>query len=95
MTDNTTLPAGGGGDTIRTIDRSQNIPETQSSKTQVVALDVGGENGEVLLSPTNPLPVVEASAILEVLGQILTAIRNTNLILGNLAESSIDDFGED
>lgn len=42
--DNTTLPSGSGGDTIRTIDRSVDTPAI-AAKTQVVALDVGGEAG--------------------------------------------------
>ena len=51
MSDNTTLPVGTGGDTIRTIDRT-------TSKTQVVGLDVGGEPGpESLVTASNPLPV--------------------------------------
>jgi len=51
MSDNTVLPAGAGGDTVRTIDRG-------TSKTQVVGLDVGGEAGpESLVTGANPLPV--------------------------------------
>jgi hypothetical protein len=51
MSDNTTLPAGSGGDTIRTIDRT-------TSKTQVVALDLGGEVGpENLVNAATGLPV--------------------------------------
>ena len=51
MADNTTLPVGGGGDTIRTVDRT-------TSKTQVLALDIGGEPGpESIVTPANPLPV--------------------------------------
>ncbi len=51
MADNTTLPVGGGGDTIRTVDRT-------TSKTQVLALDIGGEPGpESLVTLANPLPV--------------------------------------
>ena len=37
MSDNTTLPPGAGGDTIRTLDRTG----TGSPKTEVVQLDVG------------------------------------------------------
>src|SRR6266403_4676552 len=52
MADNTKLPVGGGGDTIRTVDRT-------TSKTQVLALDIGGEPGpESIVTPSNPLPVV-------------------------------------
>lgn len=52
MADNTTLPVGVGGDTIRTVDRT-------TSKTQVVGLDIGGEPGpESIVTPANPLPVV-------------------------------------
>lgn len=51
MADNTTLNTGSGGDVVRTIDRT-------TSKTQVVALDFGGEAGpESLVSGTNGLPI--------------------------------------
>lgn len=51
MADNTVLPTGAGGDTVRTIDRV-------SAKTQVVVLDVGGEAGpESLVTASNALPV--------------------------------------
>jgi hypothetical protein len=49
MTDNTQLNPGQGGDTVRALDRG-------SSKTQVMAIDVGGVAGEQLLSSANPLP---------------------------------------
>jgi hypothetical protein len=51
MSDNTVLPPGGGGDTVRTVDRG-------GVKTQVVALDVGGESGPENLG-TQALPVDE------------------------------------
>lgn len=41
MSDNTTLPSGSGGDTIRTIDKTG----TGLPKTEVVALDLGGGDG--------------------------------------------------
>ena len=51
MTDNTVLPTGAGGDTIRTIDRS-------GVKTQLLAIDFGGEAGpESIATTANPLPV--------------------------------------
>lgn len=51
MSDNTTLPVGTGGDTVRTIDRS-------GIKTQVTQIDFGGEAGpEQLVTSGNPLPV--------------------------------------
>ena len=51
MTDNTTLPAGSGGDQIRDIDRS-------GVKTQVVMLDSGGQAGpEALATLASPYPV--------------------------------------
>lgn len=52
MADNTILPVGTGGDTIRTISRA-------GVKTQVTQIDVGGEVGpESLVTSNNPLPVV-------------------------------------
>lgn len=49
MTDNTTLNPGQGGDTVRALDRG-------GSKTQVMALDIGGAAGESLASKSNPVP---------------------------------------
>ena len=78
MADNTTLPTGAGGDTIRTIDRT-------TSKTQVVALDFGGEAGpESLLTGFNALPVSDiqqAAQIAPLLQAILTELRVTNFYL--------------
>lgn len=55
MSDNTTLPAGGAGDTVRTIDRA-------GVKTQVTQLDWGGEAGpEQLVVLANGLPVQPAT----------------------------------
>ncbi len=51
--DNTTLPVGSGGDTIRTVDRT-------AAKTQVVQLDWGGDTGagnEQLGTQTNAYPM--------------------------------------
>jgi hypothetical protein len=51
VSDNTVLPQGSGGDTIRTIDRA-------TAKTQIVALDIGGEAGpESIVAAANALPV--------------------------------------
>jgi hypothetical protein len=48
MSDNTTLPAGGAGDTVRDIDKG-------GIKTQVVILDIGGAGAESLVSGTVPV----------------------------------------
>lgn len=56
MADNTTLNNGTGGDTVRSIDRSGDSTPILA-KTQVMQLDAGGEAGESLVSPANPLPV--------------------------------------
>jgi hypothetical protein len=54
MADNTVLP--GAGDVVRDIDRG-------NAKTQVVALDFGGESGpEVLVTIGNPLPVSDVGS---------------------------------
>ena len=55
MSDNTATNPGTGGDSIRTIDRTLSFP-VGTAKTQVVALDAGGEAGESLVNATNPLP---------------------------------------
>ena len=61
MADNTVLPSGGGGDTIRTIDRTLSDPPANSpQKTQVVQLDKGGEQQEGLVTEANPMPVAPA-----------------------------------
>lgn len=51
--DNTTLPTGGGGDTIRTLDKTG----TGAPKTEVVALDLGGGDGRSEAIASFPLPV--------------------------------------
>lgn len=53
MSDNTTLP--GTGDVVRDLDRN-------GVKTQVMAVDVGGQTGERILSSDNPMPVADARA---------------------------------
>ena len=50
MADNTTLPAGVGGDTIRDIDKG-------GLKTQVTILDFGGAGAEQLVTLANGMPV--------------------------------------
>lgn len=65
MADDTRLNSGSGGDLIRSLDRG-------TAKTQVVALDVGGSDGESLASPQNPLPV----DVTLLLRQLLEAIAN-------------------
>lgn len=52
MADNVVLNSGSGGATVRAINKG-------GVDTQVLALDVGGTGGEVILSPANPLPALE------------------------------------
>jgi hypothetical protein len=54
--DNTTLPTGAGGDTIRTLDKTG----TGAPKTEVVALDLGGGDGRSEFIASAPLPVALA-----------------------------------
>ena len=83
MADNTTLPTGSGGDTIRTIDRT-------TSKTQVVGLDFGGESGpENLVSAISPLPV-ESEEIVHVLQSLLSVTKAIHLTLSHIAGVYID-----
>ena len=56
MADNTILNPGVAGDLVRDIDRA-------GVKTQVMALDAGGQQGESLVSLANPLPTEEMSAL--------------------------------
>lgn len=77
MADNTTLPSASGGDTIRDIDRG-------TAKTQVIALDAGGEAGpESLASAQNPFPVYESNPTLLLLQNILMEMRIMNHYLKN------------
>ena len=54
MTDNTQLPPGTGGDTIRTLDKTG----TGLPKTEVVAIDLGGGDGRSENIPSFPIPTV-------------------------------------
>lgn len=56
MPDNTTLPTGSGGDTIRTLDKTG----TGTPKTEVVALDVAGGDGRGENILTFPVPTALA-----------------------------------
>lgn len=56
MPDNTTLPSGTGGDTIRTLDKTG----TGSPKTEVVALDLAGGDGRGENILTFPVPTALA-----------------------------------
>jgi hypothetical protein len=70
MADNTILPPGSGGDTIRTLNRAGVV------KTEVVQLDVGGPepNAEVLLglgqqTAQNSLPVASARDVIALIAR--------------------------
>lgn len=79
MSDNTQLvdpPGSSNADVIRTIDRT-------TSKTQVVALDVGGEASESLLAPGNPLPVSAASLPLPTGAAKDSSLSTINTTLGS------------
>jgi hypothetical protein len=52
MSDNTTLPTPGLGDTIRTLDKTG----TGAPKTEVVTMDVGGGDGRAENLLTLPIP---------------------------------------
>jgi hypothetical protein len=68
MADNTQINTGS-GDIIRTIART-------TSKTQVIQLDAGGEQGpELLVTSGTPLPVTEQGQLTNLLTQILLEIR--------------------
>lgn len=84
MADNTQLNTGTGGDSVRDVDNSlytDSVP--QAVKTQVVKLDQGGQVGESLASPTNPLLTVDENSemFLLLLQQILTELRIVNFQL--------------
>ena len=59
MANNTTLPAGSGGDTIRNIDKA-------GVKTQVIAIDLGGAGAESLLTGTMPVSLAILPGVLDV-----------------------------
>jgi hypothetical protein len=82
VADNTVLPPGSSGDTIRTIDRT-------TSKTQVIALDVGGEGGpEALATQSNPFPVQDPTVI-ALLQQILAVNMAQLLHLQSMSGQAI------
>lgn len=86
MSDNTILP--GAGDTVRAIDRS-------GTKTQVMALDVGGTEGESLASPSNPVPVQDASAgnLLRRILQMLLAPLGYDKSLARYRQTAVIESG--
>lgn len=90
MTDNTTLPTSGTGDTIRTLDKGR----TDGAKTELVVLDVAGGDGrgESILSfpiaatladvpvdddgiPTFSLSPVTLDALETLFRQLMVAVR--------------------
>lgn len=79
MADNTTLNQGALGDTIRTIDRSTDAVPVPA-KTQVVAIDIGGEAGESLLAPGNLLPVDPNSSVAD--GTASSAVPQVSVTAG-------------
>jgi hypothetical protein len=88
MSDGTTLPVGTGGDTIRTIDRSLNVP-AGTSKTQVIQLDVGGEGVESLVTASSPVPIT-GSNIEALLIQILMVLQAVNITLGAMSNNHVE-----
>lgn len=94
MADNTTLPSGGGGDTIRTIDRTLSDPPASSpQKTQVVQLDAGGEQQEGLVTSQNPLPVAtNGDRTLQLIAMTRLQQTQTDQLNGFVAQSEIPGF---
>lgn len=87
MADNTTLPSASGGDVIRDIDRG-------TAKTQVIALDLGGEAGpEALVSGSVPVTDT-ATALLTQLVELaklqLAVSRSINMYLSQISNTYID-----
>jgi len=77
MADNTVLPVGGGGDTVRDIDRA-------GVKTQVVIIDIGGEAGpESLVAAGNALPVSAATLPLPTGAAQDSSLATINTTLGS------------
>lgn len=74
----------GPGDQIRAIDRTANAVPIPA-KTQVVQLDVGGENAEALVTQAVPMPVsivgstlIDGASMLEMFSAILVELRILN-----------------
>jgi len=88
MSDNTLLNPGAGGDTVRTIDRTQNVP-SGTGKTQVVALDIGGEGQESLVTASNSIPVYGPN-IESLLTQILMTLQAVNVTLGAMSGNHVE-----
>lgn len=86
MADNTTLP--GTGDIVRDLDRA-------GVKTQVMALDMGGADGESLLGPDNPLPVSDSGilALLRSMLRLLSSPRGYDRSLGRQRVTAVVESG--
>lgn len=87
MADNTTLPSASGGDVIRTIDRT-------TAKTQVLAIDLGGEAGPENLA-VGTLPVSDSATVLltqlvELAKLQLAVSRSINMYLSQISNTYID-----
>jgi len=86
MADNTQLNQGFSGDTIRTISRPSSPTNPVSGvKTEVVQLDIGGDGvtgntPESLVTPSNPMPVIDRDAK-DVLLRILLTLQRISLQL--------------
>lgn len=92
MTDNTTLNLGTGGDPIRTIDRSGDSTPI-AAKTQVVAIDIGGEAGESLLAPGNLLPVGPNSSVPD--GTASAAVPQVSVTAGKGTDGAVHSIEVD
>ena len=84
MSNNTTLNAGSGGDTIATND-------VAGVKYQIVKLDVGALGATAALSNSNPLPISDAAGSLTVDGTV--GVSGTVHVDDNSSTLSIDDGG--
>lgn len=99
MADGTSLNPGVAGDTVRDIDRSLNVIPF-AAKTQVVQQDAGGQAGESLVSPFNPMPAKLSGAAADSLGSsadtplfvVLTGDPNGDWKGLNLLEQAADDY---
>ena len=74
--DNTTLNSGTGGDVVRDINRN-------GVKTQVVQLDVGGQNAESLVTGSLTVRPTDETASGAGVVQLLTEIRALLMIIAN------------
>jgi hypothetical protein len=76
MADNLFLNTGGGPNKARTLDRGSDV------HTQVAQIDIGGSEGESLVTGSNPMPVADSRAedLLGMLSRIVKILESNAVV---------------